>query len=123
MDKSTVKTALENIYSVRENLIRTGTFLDGVGVNIIFEQTSVREMCLSTDEGFATFCEPVFFDEWESYAPYVEAINRRFGTTCDRGARRLLLRFRRNDMTLTEAVSRLRAAMTLVAGLDRYTFV
>ena len=115
--------ALYGLYDVRGNIILTGMFWDGDSANIIFEQEDKKYMRISSCENFEAFTETVFIDNYEDYAPYIDKINARYGTCFDAQKRQLYLRFRRNEMTITEAVTKLHGAMMLIASLHWHLFV
>ena len=117
------KNALYALYDVRDNVIQTGMFWDGDSARIIFEQEDKKYMRISSCENFEAFTETAFIDYYEDYAPYIAKINERYGTCWDSEKRQLYLRFRRNEMTITEAVTKLHGAMMLISALHWHLFV
>lgn len=122
MDKE-INSALSSIYDVRGDRIIPGTFWDGDGCTMIFESEDNKYIRISSDENFEAFTEQVFIECYEEYKEYVSDINERYGTLWDPRRRQLYIRFRRNDMSIAEAVTKLHGAMMLVAALDWYLYV
>ncbi|MBQ9070733.1 MAG: hypothetical protein IJY23_05235 [Clostridia bacterium] len=119
---SEIESVLHEIYDVRSGFIIPGTFWDGDGCKILFEQEEDKNIRLSSCENFEAFTEQVFIDNFEDYTEYVSKINKRFGTAWDSKRRQIYIRFRRNDMSIAEAVTRLHGAMMLIAALDWYLY-
>ena len=116
------QSSLYGLYDVRNSLIITGMFFDGDSANIKFETQPDKYIRISTDENFEAFSETAFIDFYEDYAEYINEINKRYGTSWDSEKRQLFLRFRRNDMTITEAVTKLHGAMMLIGALNWYVY-
>ena len=116
------ESTLARLYDVRGDRIITGTFWDGDSCNMIFQIKEDKYIEISSDENFEAFTEDVFIENAEDYTEYVKKINKRYGTEWDEDKRRLYIRFRRNDMSISEAVMRLHGAMMLIAALDWYIY-
>lgn len=116
------ESTLARLYDVRGDRIITGTFWDGDSCTMIFKIKEDKYTEISSDENFEAFTEDVFIENAEDYKEYVKKINNRYGTEWDEDKRRLYIRFRRNDMSISEAVMRLHGAMMLIAALDWYLY-
>ena len=79
-------------------------------------------MRIETDDTFEAWFEQITYTEREKYWKYVEKINERFGTSWDEENKREYIIFRRNEMRISEAVSRLHQAVILLSGLAFYTY-
>ena len=123
MKNSNLTESLGDLYLVDNGRIRPGSFWDGDECTMIFESQPDKYMRISSDDRFTAFTERVFIEEWEDYSAYVNAINARYGTAWDEQRRQLYIRFRRNEMSVSDAVARLHGAMMLVAALDWHVFV
>ena len=95
--------------------------LDGDGA-VFFLHIEGRELTLTTDEVFKNYYIFGLGSELD-YLPYLDKICARFGVAWDRETYSLSLHFRRNDMTLAEALTKLESAARLIAGLGENTFV
>ena len=87
-----------------------------------FETLPDRYMRISSDETFEAFTETAVIDYSEDYKEYIDRINERYGTAWDREKRQLYIRFRRNEMSITEALTRLHGAMMLVGALHWHLY-
>ena len=123
MKDNLIESALASLYNVRRGLIISGAFWDGDSCNMIFENLPDRNMRISSDETFEAFTETVFIECLEEYDEYIKKINARYGTEWDSERRQLYIKFRRNDMTIGEAVTKLHGAMMLIGALSWYVYV
>ena len=118
MDYKELKEALNGLYfSKNGDYISTGYYLNGeaLGFHISFLEDKYVRIC--TNEAFALWFENVYVVEREEYMPFVERICNRFGVAWSDGERCLFIKFRRNELSLAEAVTRLHAAALLCASL------
>lgn len=124
MKKQTFLRAFELLYETqnmeeRGQYIQTYLFLDGESTGIYYN-TDGKEIELKTDGNFS---ESLWlFYEYEKYLPYIEKICARLGLSWDGEKGVLSLRFRRNDMTLSEAVMRMEEGIFALYSLRRTTY-
>ena len=96
--------------------IRTYMRLDGDPVNFRFYQEDEKYARLVTNANFSqwmAWCT----GNWKKAAPMIEALAKPYGVAWDNGNGALYIRFRRNEMTMTEAVMRLQQAAAVVCAL------
>ena len=122
MKDNVIENALHGLYSVHGNLIVSGFFWDGDSCNMHFEALPDRYMRISSDETFEAFTETAVIDYSEDYKEYIDRINERYGTAWDAEKRQMYLLFRRNEMSITEALTRLHGAMMLVGALHWHLY-
>ena len=100
--------------------IRTGTFLEGEGVNFIFYPDGTHFCRIQTDENFSDYYK--YFIGGESYTDEVAPLLSRFGVKLDREGGVLYIRFRRNEISVAEAICKLHAAMLMLSSFGRHIF-
>ena len=116
---------LDTLYSVTDGIehlyIDSGMSLDGVGTVLIFTIEEGRYMKLSCDRNFMEWFDGAleFYDE---YIGSINAICARFGVTFDESQGCVYLRFRRNEMSITAAVTKMHGALQLLASLQWYLY-
>lgn len=124
MDYGELKSSLEGLYRSGEGeYISTGLCLNGEGFGIYISLEEDKYTRLYTNEAFALWFENVYVIEREQYMPYVDAICKRYGVIWNEKEKHLYVRFRRNELTLSEGVTRLHAAAMLCASLGHDLFV
>ena len=127
MDLKEIERALSELYATSDHfgktVINPSLFLDGDGTVFFFTLEENKYMRIETDDNFEAFFEQISEIERDDYWKYVERINKRYGTEWDQEKRRIFIRFRRNDMSIGEAVTRLHQAVMLLSGLSWYTFI
>ena len=115
------KLCASDIYSAKDGFgktyISSGMSFEGEGSNFIFTLEEDKYMRISTDVSFECYFEYISYIKREEYWSYVLKINERFGTAWDEEHCCIYIRFRRNEMKICEALSRIRAAVTLLASL------
>lgn len=124
MKKQTFLRAFELLFETqnmeeRGQYIQTYLFLDGESTGLYYN-TDGKQIELKTDGNFS---ESLWlFYEYEKYLPYIEKICDRLGLSWDGEKGVLSLRFRRNDMTLSEAVMRMEEGIFALYSLRRTTY-
>ena len=96
--------------------IRTHMRLEGEPMNFRFYQEDEKYARLVTSSNFSewmAWCT----GSWKKAAPMIEALAKPYGVAWDNENGALFLRFRRNEMTLAEAVMRLQQAAAVVCAL------
>ena len=96
--------------------------LDGDGIKYYFYLIDDRVMRIETDEVFEAWFEQITYNEREKYWDYVKAINKRFGTEWDEENKTIFISFRRNELSIPKALTRLHQAVLLLSGLSFYTY-
>ena len=96
--------------------IRTHMRLEGEPMNFRFYREDEKYARLVTAPGFAewmAWCT----GNWKKAAPMIEALAKPYGVAWDNENGALFLRFRRNEMTMAQAVMRLQQAAAVVCAL------
>ena len=96
--------------------IRTHMRLEGEPMNFLFYQEDEKYARLVTCSNFSewmAWCT----GNWKKAAPMIEALAKPYGVAWDNENGALFLRFRRNEMTMAEAVMRLQQAAAVVCAL------
>ncbi|MBQ8893990.1 MAG: hypothetical protein IJ043_06225 [Clostridia bacterium] len=96
--------------------IQTHMYLEGDPINFRFYQE---------DSKFSRLVTPPVFSEWMAWctgdwkkaAPAIEALAKPYGVSWDNENGVLYLRFRRNEMTIAQAILRLQQAVAVVCAL------
>lgn len=96
--------------------IRTHMYLDGTPMNIRMYQEDDKFSRLVTTPNFAEWIANCTGD-WKTAAPAIEALAKPYGVGWDNERGILFLRFRRNELTVAQAVLRLQQAMAVVCAL------
>ena len=111
---------MENLYSTYENSdginIVTGITVEGDPVNFLFQQEDDKYSRLATNRNFFEWMAWCTGDLRKA-APKIEKIAAIYGVQWDAVAGRLYIRFRRNEMTLAQAVLRLQQAVSVVGAM------
>ena len=97
--------------------IRTHMYLEGEPVNFRFYQEDEKYARLVTTPGFSNWMAWCTGD-WKKAEPVIDQLARPYGAAWDAASGVLYLRFRRNEMTLAQAVMRLQQAVAVVSALD-----
>lgn len=112
---------LETLYRAYEDSdtlgIWTHMYLEGEPINFRFYQEDEKYSLLVTNPNFSNWMAWCTGD-WKKAAPIINALAKPYGAAWDSENGTLYLRFRRNEMTLAQAVLRLQQAAALVCALD-----
>ena len=116
-----IKQQLETLYRGYEDsaglCIRTHMYLEGEPINFRFYREDEKYARLVTTSGFSRWMAWCTGD-WKKAAPLIDQLARPYGAAWDEENGALYLRFRRNEMTLAQAVMRLQQAAAVVSALD-----
>lgn len=96
--------------------IWTHMYLEGDPVNFRFYQEDDKFSRLVTGPGFSewmAWCT----GSWKKAAPAIEALAKPYGVEWDNENGALYLRFRRNEMTVSQAILRLQQAVAVICAL------
>lgn len=96
--------------------IWTHMYLDGAPINFRFYQDNDKVSRLTTGPGFSEWMA-WYTGDWKRAAPVIEALAKPYGVSWDNENGSLVLRFRRNEMTIAQAVMRLQQAVALACAL------
>ena len=96
--------------------IQTHIYLEGQPINFRFEQEDGKYSKLVTTGNFAEWMAWATGD-WKKAAPTIEALAKPYGVGWDNENGALYLRFRRNEMSIAQAVLRLQQAVFVVSAL------
>lgn len=96
--------------------IRTNTYIEGDPVNFIFLQEDNKYSVLTTPPVFAEWMA-FSTGNWRKAAPAIERLAAPYGVMWDNENGALYLRFRRNEISIAEAILRLRQAVAVVSAL------
>jgi len=108
---------LYRAYNVGDAIgIRTHMYLEGDPVNFLFYQEDDKYSRLTTTSVFSEWMAWSTGD-WKKAAPVIQTLAKPYGVTWDNENGALVLRFRRNQMTLAQAVLRLQQAVAVVCAL------
>lgn len=96
--------------------IKTHTYLEGDPINFRY---------VMEDDKFSKLVTPPVFTEWMANctgdlvkaAPAIEALAKIYGVVWDREDLALVLRFRRNEMSVGKAIMRLQQAVAVISAL------
>ena len=111
---------METLYSTYENreglFIATGITFEGDPVNFQFLQEDDKYSCLATNRNFfewMVWCT----GDLKKASPQIEKIAAIYGVGWDADAGRLYIRFRRNEMTIAQAILRLQQTVSVVGAM------
>ena len=96
--------------------IVTGITYEGDPVNFQFCQEDDKYARITTNRNFSEWMEWCTGD-WQAAAPKIERLAAPYGVQWDSEEGKLFIRFRRNEMTLAQAVLRLQQAVAVVGAL------
>lgn len=96
--------------------IWTHMYLEGDPVNFRFYQEDDKFCRLVTGPSFSEWMAWCTGD-WKAAAPAIEALAKPYGVAWDNENGTLSLRFRRNEMTVAQAVLRLQQAVAVICAL------
>lgn len=115
-----IEQQLDTLYRAYEDGtalgIRTHMRLEGAPVNFLFYQEDEKYSRLVTNRNFSQWMAWCTGD-WKKAAPMIEALAKPYGVQWDDENGALVLRFRRNEMTVAQAVMRLQQAAAVVCAL------
>lgn len=94
----------------------THMYLDGDPVNFRFCQEDDKFSRLSTGPNFSEWIASAT-GNWKAAAPVIEVLAKPYGVGWDNENGALYLRFRRNEMTVAQAVLRLQQAVAVISAL------
>lgn len=115
-----VSNALDELYSTRDyidsTIIYPSLYFDGDGMTFLFRLESDKYAEIRLSPNFAewmAYCT----NGWKKAAPTIEQLAAPYGVQWDNDEGVLFLRFRRNEMTVSQAVLRLHQAALAVGSL------
>lgn len=107
----------EKLYHTYENyngtVIATGISYEGNPVNFIFNEENDKYSHISTSNNFSEWIA-WRTNGWTKAAPRIEKIASFYGVQWNNETGSLYIRFRRNEMTVAQAVIRLQQAVAVV---------
>ncbi len=101
--------------------IYTGIFFDGESAGIYYEEPDSHTVRLTADESFDEWLGYITFGA-ENYKDELLLVADRCGVSWDSEKCKLYITFRRNDMSLSEALMRLSKAMMISGSFRRDVF-
>lgn len=111
---------LDTLYRTYENRsdigIWTHMYLDGDPINFRFYQEDDKFSRLVTESNFSEWMACCTGD-WKKAAPAIEKLAKPYGAEWDNEKGVLFVRFRRNEMTVAQAILRLQQAVAVVCAL------
>ena len=114
-----VSNALDKLYSTRaytnSTIIHPGLSFDGDGMTFLFRLESDKYAQIRLSPNFSewmAYCT----DGWKAVAPQIEQLAAPYGVQWDNDEGVLFIRFRRNEITISEAVLRLHQAALVVGS-------
>jgi hypothetical protein len=118
---------LEDISRQLDNLYCTNDLSDGIsiGTHISFEGDRINFCYQQEDEKYARIVTNRNFSEWMAWctgnwkaaAPMIEQLAKPYGVQWDNEEGALFFRFRRNEITIAQAVLRLQQAVFVIGAL------
>jgi len=116
-----IEKQLETLYQSYEDGdclgIRTHMYLEGEPINFRFYQEDGKYARLVTHPNFSNWMAACTGD-WNKAAPMIDTLAKPYGAAWDSENGALYLRFRRNEMSVAQAVMRLQQAVAVVCALD-----
>lgn len=116
----TLKSNLSKLYYTTNDddltLIDPNISIDGCGINFIFKYLDNKDCILATTKTNNEYLE-YLYDDYDKNILYINKINARFKTTFDEENQIIFLKFRRNELSLTQAITNLSQAVYLYANL------
>ena len=101
-------------------LINPNIILDGDGINFYYKMIDSHNAKLSTSsKDNQIICDVI--NNYDKYKDYIDKINSRFNTTIDFDNLTLSIEFRRNEITLTDAIMRLTQAVYIYFNISLLT--
>lgn len=99
--------------------IRIGTHIsfEGERMNFLFRQEDEKYSRITTNRNFSewmAWCT----GSWRAAAPMIEQLAKPYGVQWDNDEGALFIRFRRNEMTVAQAVLRLQQAVFVIGALE-----
>lgn len=117
---SEINRQLDSLYQAYETGsyigIETHMYLEGDPINFRFYQEDDKYSRLTTAPAFSewmAWCT----GSWTKAAPTIEALAKPYGVTWDNENGVLIFRFRRNEMTIAQAILRLQQAVAVICEL------
>lgn len=123
MNLKEVSRQLDEIYSTHESfggtIICPDIFFDGEEMNFIF---SLEEEKFARIEVSSNFAERMAWctGDWKKATPVIRRLAKPYGVEWDNERGILYIRFRRNEMTVGQAVSRLKQAVLVAGSLGEF---
>ncbi len=115
-----IERQMEKLYSTYENYdgisIATDITYEGDPVNFLFQQEDDKYARIMTNRNFSEWVAWCTGD-WTKAAPKIEKLAAPYGVQWDNKEGKLFICFRRNEMTLAQAVMRLQQAVAVVGAL------
>ena len=97
--------------------IGTWHTIEGDPINFLFYQEDNKYARIATNNNFSewmAWCT----DGWRKKAPVIERLARPYGVQWDNEEGRLFIRFRRNEMSIAQAILRLQQAVFVVGSME-----
>lgn len=118
-----INEQLEKLYCTHElnDAVSIGTWytIEGDPVNFYFTLEDDKYVRITTNEVFSEWIADCTGD-WRKAAPTIERLGSMYAVQWDPEKGRLFIRFRRNEMTLAQAVMRLQQAVFVVGSLGPF---
>lgn len=115
-----VSNALDELYSTWDyfdsTIIHPKLYFDGDGMTFLFRLESDKYAEIRLSPNFAEWMAYAT-NGWKKAAPRIEQLAAPYGVSWDNEAGVLYIRFRRNEMTVAQAVLRLHQAALVVGSL------
>lgn len=109
---------LYDTYALRDSIsIATGYTIEGDPINFLFHQEDDKYACITTNDNFSEWMA-WSTDGWCAKAPMIERLARPYGVRWDIENGRLFIRFRRNEMSIAQAVLRLQQAVFIIGSAE-----
>ena len=109
----TLYQAYETVFGIE---IGTRMTLEGEPINFRIYQEDDKYSKLTTTPAFSEWLA-WSTGSWTKAAPTIEALAKPYGVTWDNDNGVLILRFRRNEMTIAQAILRLQQAVAVICEL------
>ena len=116
-----IEKQLGNLYCtcVESDAIRIGTWytIEGDPINFLFSQEDEKYSVIRTNDNFSEWMA-WNTDGWSRKASIIEEIAAYYDVRWDNEHGRLFIRFRRNEMTVAQAIMRLLQAVFVIAATE-----
>ena len=118
-----INEQLEKLYCTYElnDAVSIGTWytIEGDPVNFYFTRETDKYVQITTNEAFSEWIASCTGDRRKA-APTIERLANMYAVQWDPEKGRLFIRFRRNEMTLAQAIMRLQQAVFVVGSLGPF---
>ncbi len=120
MSLAEISKQLDELYTAYETYEGTGIgthiYMEGDPINFIFCQEDDKYARIVTNRNFSermAWCT----NGWTKAAPTIERLAAPYGVQWDNDNGALFIRFRRNEMTIAQAILRLHQAVSVISAL------